>query len=142
LLSPASARWALGEVVKGADPAADKRGARKMMTVAELCDRDAVAAALTAAGFPVKSKTLATKASRGGGPTFRRFGVKPLYRWADAVAWAQSRLGPVIFSTSEGDVGAAGLPDRQPEGRSTVELTGPTAASAQRPRPRARLIVK
>jgi hypothetical protein len=29
---------ALGEIVKGADPAGDKREAREAMTVAELCD--------------------------------------------------------------------------------------------------------
>jgi integrase len=33
------ARRLLGEVVKGADPSADKREAREAMTVAELCDR-------------------------------------------------------------------------------------------------------
>ena len=50
-----------------------------------LLTRDQAAAALTAAGFPVKPKTLATKASRGGGPPFCRFGAKPLYRWSDCL---------------------------------------------------------
>jgi hypothetical protein len=59
-----------------------------------LLTRDKVAEALTDAGFPVRPKTLATKATRGGGPPFRCFGAKPLYRWSDALAWAQSRLGP------------------------------------------------
>jgi hypothetical protein len=59
-----------------------------------LLTRDQVAEALTDAGFPVRPKTLATKATRGGGPPFRCFGTKPLYRWSDALAWAQSRLGP------------------------------------------------
>ena len=63
--------------------------------------RDALANALTAAGFPVKPATLATKATRGGGPPFRRFGARPLYRWGDAVAWAESRLSPFHLSTSE-----------------------------------------
>jgi hypothetical protein len=54
--------------------------------------RDQTAAALTEAGFPVKAKTLATKASRGGGPKYQLFGSRPLYRWADALSWAQSRL--------------------------------------------------
>lgn len=57
-----------------------------------LLTRVAVAAALTAAGFPVKAATLATKATRGGGPPYRLFGVRPLYRWGDSVAWAESRL--------------------------------------------------
>jgi hypothetical protein len=69
-----------------------------------LLTRDATASALTAAGFPVAPKTLATKATRGGGPPFRKFGARPLYRWGDALDWAQSRLGPPIRSTSEADV--------------------------------------
>jgi hypothetical protein len=63
--------------------------------------RNATAAALTAAGFPIKPATLATKATRGGGPPFQRFGLRPLYRWADALTWAQSRLSKPISSTSE-----------------------------------------
>jgi hypothetical protein len=50
-----------------------------------LLTRNDTAAALTAAGFPISPATLATKASRGGGPAFRKFGPKPLYRWADAL---------------------------------------------------------
>jgi hypothetical protein len=65
--------------------------------------RNATAAALTAAGFPIKPATLATKASRGGGPKFQRFGSRPLYKWEDALQWAQSRLSPPISSTSELD---------------------------------------
>jgi hypothetical protein len=65
--------------------------------------RDATAAALTEAGFPVKTATLATKATRGGGPPFQRFGARPLYRWADALQWAQSRLSPPMHGTSECD---------------------------------------
>jgi hypothetical protein len=68
-----------------------------------LLTRAVTAAALTEAGFPVKAKTLATKATRGGGPPFRKFSNRPLYRWADSLAWAQSRLGPLVNSTSEAD---------------------------------------
>jgi hypothetical protein len=68
-----------------------------------LLTRSDTATALTAAGFPVKSATLATKATRGGGPPYRLFGTRPLYRWADALAWAQARLSPVVNSTSEAD---------------------------------------
>ena len=53
--------------------------------------RDATATALTEAGFPTAASTLAAKASRGGGPAYRRFGAKVLYRWGDALEWAQSR---------------------------------------------------
>lgn len=68
-----------------------------------LLRRAALAAALTAAGFPTATATLATKASRGGGPPFRRYGRLPLYRWADAIRWAESQLTPPICSTSETD---------------------------------------
>jgi hypothetical protein len=66
-----------------------------------LLTREAVAAALTAAGFPVKTSTLATKATRGGGPPYQLFGARPLYRWGGAVAWAESRLSSLHQSTSE-----------------------------------------
>jgi hypothetical protein len=68
-----------------------------------LLTRSANAAALTAAGFPVKPATLATKASRGGGPPYRLFGARPLYRWGDSLNWAQSRLSEPMRNTSEGD---------------------------------------
>jgi hypothetical protein len=41
------------------------------------------------------------QATRGGGPPFRRFGARPLYRWSDAIAWAESRLSSLHRSTSE-----------------------------------------
>ena len=72
-----------------------------------LLARSALADALTAAGFPISSTTLATKACRGGGPPFRKFGRVPLYRWADALDWARSRLSALVSSTSELDQGRA-----------------------------------
>jgi len=66
--------------------------------------RAAFAAALTAAGFKIKASTLATKASRGGGPPFRKFGPYPLYQWGSGLAWAKSKLSPVVTTTSELDV--------------------------------------
>lgn len=68
-----------------------------------LITRDATAAALTASGYPIKPKTLATKATRGGGPPYRVFGARVLYRWRDALEWAQRRLSPPRHSTSEAD---------------------------------------
>ncbi len=65
-----------------------------------LLTRDAVAAALTAAGYPVRAATLQTKATRGGGPTYRAFGSRVLYRWGDALEWAQSRLSAPRRNTS------------------------------------------
>jgi len=68
-----------------------------------LLTRDGVAVALTASGYPVKSKTLATKATRGGGSPFRHFGERVLYRWSDALAWTEGRMSPLRCSTSEAD---------------------------------------
>jgi hypothetical protein len=58
-------------------------------------------AALTEAGFPTSESTLATKATRGGGPPYMKFGPKVLYRWGDSLAWAQARLTAPVCSTSE-----------------------------------------
>ena len=66
-----------------------------------LLTRAQAGAALRDAGFPISDKTLATKATRGGGPAYRRFGARVRYRWADALAWAQSRLSDAHTSTSE-----------------------------------------
>jgi len=56
-----------------------------------LLSRALTAAALTEAGYPVSKATLASKATRGGGPPYRLFGRRPLYRWNDVLAWARSR---------------------------------------------------
>jgi hypothetical protein len=68
-----------------------------MQTIPENLDalltRDAVAAALTAAGFPVRPGTLQTKATRGGGPAYRAFGPRVLYRWGDALDCASAQHG-------------------------------------------------
>ena len=72
-------------------------------TADALLTRSRTAEALTAAGFPVKAKTLATKATRGGGPRYCRFGPRVLYRWNDALAWAEGRLTAPHCSTSEQD---------------------------------------
>jgi hypothetical protein len=68
-----------------------------------LLTREQVATALTGAGYPVRPKTLATKACRGGGPPYQLWGNKPLYVWADALAWAKGRMSPARFSSSEAD---------------------------------------
>jgi len=66
-----------------------------------LLTREQAANMLTAAGYPVRPATLATMATRGGGPSYHRFGNKPLYRWGVALDWAKSRLGPLQHNTSE-----------------------------------------
>jgi hypothetical protein len=60
-----------------------------------LLRRQATAEALTAVGYPTAVATLTTKASRGGGPVYRLFGTVVLYRWGDALAWAEGRLSPL-----------------------------------------------
>ena len=57
-----------------------------------LLKREATARALTAAGYPVAPATLARKACRGGGPPFAVFGRNALYRWQEALDWAEGRL--------------------------------------------------
>lgn len=69
--------------------------------------RTQAAAALSAAGFPTSPKTLATKATRGGGPVYAMFGPRALYRWSDCLDWAQSRLTAPRRSTSEADANAS-----------------------------------
>ena len=68
-----------------------------------LLRRKATADALTEAGYPTSEKTLATKASRGDGPPYQRYGRYPLYRWGNSLAWAEGRLSPARRSTSEQD---------------------------------------
>ena len=94
-------------------------------TLDSLLTRERTAAALTEAGFPVKAKTLATKATRGGGPPYRKFGLRVLYRWGDALAWAEGRLSAASCSTSERDV--AGQQVETIARNSTRSTSGPGA---------------
>jgi hypothetical protein len=94
-----------------------------------LLTRDAVAAALTAAGYPIKPKTLSTMASRGGGPAFRHFGARVLYPWGPSLDWAQRRLSPLRHSTSESDTSAlASRPPSTPPRGSTFKTDTQHAA--------------
>ena len=68
-----------------------------------LLTRERAAEALTAAGYPVATKTLATKATRGGGPPYSLFSGRALYRWGDALDWARRLTTPPRRSTSEAD---------------------------------------
>ena len=45
--------------------------------------------------------TLATLATRGGGPRFRKLGRWPVYTPEDLDEWARSRLSDPVSSTSE-----------------------------------------
>ena len=66
-----------------------------------LLRRRDTAKALTAAGFPMSEGTLATKATRGGGPPFQKWGNTPLYQWGTTLQWARARLSKPVHSTSE-----------------------------------------
>ena len=72
----------------------------------DMLRRHALAEALTEQGYPTATATLATMASRGGGPPYRLYGRIPLYWWGDALAWAESRLSAPRRTTSEGDAHA------------------------------------
>jgi hypothetical protein len=60
-----------------------------------------IAEALQAMGFLVAAKSLETRASRGGGPPFKRFGRIPLYRWGDTLDWANTRLTPPSLASTK-----------------------------------------
>jgi hypothetical protein len=59
------------------------------------------AAALSALGFKITTKTLATKRCRGGGAPFKRWEKYVTYHWGQGLAWAQSRLSAPMSSTSQ-----------------------------------------
>jgi hypothetical protein len=53
-------------------------------------------------GIPCSPKTLAKLACvSSDGPPFRMAGRTPLYPIANLDAWAQSKIGPLVRSTSE-----------------------------------------
>jgi hypothetical protein len=74
-----------------------------------LLTRDETAVALTAAGYPIRSATLGTKATRGGGPPFCRFGARSLYRWGDAIDWAESRMTQSRTNGRDNDAAVAAV---------------------------------
>jgi hypothetical protein len=66
-----------------------------------LLTRQRAASALTERGYPTSPATLATLATRGGGPVFSKFGShRVLYRWGDLLVWANARLVGPVASTS------------------------------------------
>ena len=98
-----------------------------------LLTRDRVAEALTEAGFPIKAKTLATKATRGGGPPFSKFGPRDLDRWGLALAWAKARLTAARHSTSEHDAASimTSLPTRGDFTLAGLEMCGLEKSSSR-----------
>ena len=72
---------------------------RRVEKAEKLLQKGKTADALTEAGVPVKEGTLATKATRGGGPPYQRFGSRALYRWGDALLWAKGRLSAPLSAS-------------------------------------------
>jgi hypothetical protein len=71
--------------------------------------RRALAAALNEVGLPTAEATLATMASRGGGPPYQLYGRIPIYTWGPSLSWAEGRLSAPRSNTSEGDALKADL---------------------------------
>ena len=65
---------------------------------ARVLTRTEAAKVLTESGFPTSPDTLASLASRGGGPPFRKYGRLPLYTTKDLLDWAETRMGPKMRS--------------------------------------------
>jgi hypothetical protein len=63
--------------------------------------RKECADALTQAGYKTSPRTLATKATRGGGPPYQKWGSRAIYTWGPSLGWAEARLSAARFSTSE-----------------------------------------
>src|SRR5438046_1514726 len=84
--------------------------------------RNATAAALTTAGFRTSPETLATLASRGGGPPFQKYGRWPIYTWGSSLAWARERCSPVVTSTAALPPRECALKTAFPRRASTSEL--------------------
>lgn len=55
-------------------------------------DRIAAAEYLTARGLRVSKNTLQKWVTTGGGPAYRRFGLRAVYTRADLDAWAEAKL--------------------------------------------------
>lgn len=56
---------------------------------------------LTSNGYPTAKGTLQKLACIGGGPIYRTFGIRALYKPDDLLAWAESRLSAPRSNTSE-----------------------------------------
>ena len=64
-------------------------------------NRKEAARFLTERGYRIAPATLAKLACVGGGPPFRSWGRKPLYREADLLTWAEGRTTGLRRSTSD-----------------------------------------
>jgi hypothetical protein len=63
--------------------------------------RQQLAKALSDHGYPTAVSTLATYATRGGGPVFQIYGRRPIYTWGASLDWAKAKLSKPVRTTSE-----------------------------------------
>jgi hypothetical protein len=68
---------------------------------AVLLDRRAAAEFLTSKGYRIAVATLAKLACIGGGPLFKHWGRKPIYRTTDLLEWVEAKTSGPKRSTSE-----------------------------------------
>jgi hypothetical protein len=95
--------------------------------------REQTSQALKEAGFPIEPATLATMATRGGGPRFQKFGARVLYRWGDVLEWAKSRLSEPHSNTSEGDAaGQAARSESAPPSSSAAKKSTKSTKPSRR----------
>lgn len=99
-----AAKRILGDVAKGADPAGEKQAARKVKTVAELCDlylADAEAGRLlTRRKVAKKASTIATDRGR-----VERH-IKPLLGWQKVTAVTREDIERFMHAVAEGETAA------------------------------------
>jgi hypothetical protein len=79
----------------------------RVLTDGTMLSRRQLAEALTDEGLPITAATLATMATRGGGPPFQYWGPRVIYQWGPGLAWAKGRLSPSRYTTSEHMTGDA-----------------------------------
>jgi len=63
-------------------------------------DRREAAEYLTSRGLRVSKNTLQKWVTTGGGPAYRRFGLRAVYTQADLDAWAETKLSAPRCSTA------------------------------------------
>lgn len=68
-----------------------------------LLTRRAASDYLRSHGFPVAVATLASFVTRGGGPSYHKFGPRVLYRPGELLEWAETKLSKSIKSSSQGE---------------------------------------
>lgn len=69
-------------------------------------NRAEAAAYVQSLGLPLSKNTLQKYVTVGGGPVYRKFGIRAVYRTADLDAWVARKLGGPVSSSSERGVAA------------------------------------